>query len=693
MTLKIVLLFPPPGNASQPYTSLPSLAAFMRRAGYTVAQHDLGICTVQDLLSRGRLTLAAERVRQRLDQLGRSQADEAEREALECVTSSAGYVCQHIDQAKQALRSPTEFYDYGRLTWALNLIKRGRELLSAEYYPTAWTATHLGMPGYTWAAQDILAATADEKQNIFLAYFRDTVMPQIADEQADLIGISITYSGQIIPGLTLARLLKERHPETHICLGGAVLARMQCELQRNPAVFDVADSIVIGEGEHALLGLARALETGGDWSAAPNLLYREHGQVRTTQRHVEDVNDLPTPDYAGLPLSLYLTPQLTALLPTERGCYWRRCAFCGISAGMYTYRPRQLELVLQDMQRLSQQLQTGCFFLSTDAMPVSRMSALAKAISAAGLDFTWQTEARLEKSLTPEMCRTLAEGGCRRLLLGLESGAQRVLDLMDKGITVEQAAQAIRNSHAAGIANHLFFIVGFPGETRQEARATLDFIHEHHTAIQSLNYVPFELNCDSKVYRDPQHYGIRSIQLPPPDWLNGTVYEYEVSEGMTPPEVAAQAFPEGTRDLEPLFSRAEFVQYASWALLNYLAHYGVRRLDDLPIPEPAPSSEHVLELVTVPASGLLLRRLNERSVVVFNPNDGNAAIVPAQVAALLSLCDGRETVRQIASRLASQSEMGDFVKHYYASLQLCQNLIGAGFLREAWPEAASGVMT
>jgi len=706
--MKIVLLFAPPGNASQPYTSLPALTAFMRREGYQVVQRDISIEAVEDLLTGKRLAQTRDRVQNRLKTLERQVAmspeNEAKYEALCRVAVSAEYVSRHIDEAKQTLRSPTDFFDFDRFAWAVNLVQRGRELLSAEYYPSLWNETNVAMPRYSWSVSDLLAATEDEGQNIFLEYFRYTVVPSIEAESPDLIGISITYSGQIIPSLTLARLLKSRCPEAHICLGGAILSSMHGELQQNPSIFAVADSIAVWEGEHALLGLARALENETALVAIPNLLYLDHDQVQATSLHIEDVNNLPTPDYSGLPLELYLTPEVTALLPTERGCYWKRCAFCTISMSMHTYRPRKIELVLEDMKNLGQQLNTRCFFLANDATPPARMRALAQAISAEELDFIWQTEARLEKSLTPETCRTLVVGGCRRLMLGLESASPRVLALMEKGVTIDQAARAIHNCHDPGIATHVFFILGFPTETRQETRETLAFVHDHHAVIQSINYAQFDFNCGSKVYNDPARYGITWMERPPSDWLNGNIYTYEVSHGMSPDEVSTEMYPEAVHFFSQVFnfvnasprglmsSDYAITQHASWALLNYLAHYHVTRLEELPITSVVSriDDQPIPNLVPHPAGRLLYHRLNSKMVTVFNPATGDVITVPTEARILLSLCNGQESVRQLSNRLASTYEGIDFIKAYYLGLQLCAELIARGYLAVARPDRISG---
>ena len=702
--MKITLLFPPPGNPSQPYTSLPALTAFMRRAGYAVTQRDLGIEMVQDWLAPERLEQAGAQARARLASLERlpqpTPKEEAEREALAQVIVGAEYVSQHIAEAKRVLRSPTDFYDLARFRWSANLIGEAMSLLSANYWPSSFSFNHgltkYVMPGYGWSACDLLAAAADEKQNICLSYFERTSVPSILAESPDLVGISATYPGQLIPALTLARLLKAARPSLHICLGGAVLATVQQELLRSPLLFSVVDSIVVCDGEHALLALARALEGDGDLSAIPNLLYLDGQQVRFTSLYVEDVNALPSPDYAGLPLKLYLTPHITALLPTERGCYWGQCAFCTVSFGMrHAYRPRKIELVVADMKSLHQQLGTRCFFLSTDAISPARMKALAQALATEGLGFHWQTEARLENALTLEMCQVLAQGGCRHLRMGLESGAQPVLDAMDKGLRVEDAAQIIQNCHAAGISVHTCLILGFPSETRDQARQTWAFVEANREAIASATCAMFALYKDSPVYHAPERFGITHIQPPPSDSLNSNAPAYATSLGMSRAEAEGEAYEEGARVLSRVLPFALPLTgcyvaaahplhfFTHWAYLPYLAHYGVTHYRDLPEalcpPQPA-STEQALALRPVLTEGVLSRASDGRRLALFDPQQGRAISVAAETQGLLALCDGRSTVREIAERLSVGRQGVDRLRAYFHGLGLGALLLREGFL-------------
>jgi len=700
--MKIVLLFPPAGNLSQPYTSLPTLTAFMRRAGHTVIQRDLALETFEALVNGDRLRLSAQRVAARLASLVAqpelSSREKSEAYQLGRVNTFAAYIVDHIDEAKRALRDPEQAPLHHRMRWAFQVVERGMELISAEYWPWVWNAANFATPDYEYNMPQVLTATAEERRHTFYDFFEQSVIPSILAEKPDLVGISCTYFGQILATLALAQMLKQARPDLPVVLGGAVIAHLAPVLEREPRVFSVVDGIVVGEGEHALLGLAEALSGDRDLSRVPNLMYFDGGQVRRTGLHVEDVNLLPTPDYAGLPLEAYLTPEITVLLPTDRGCYWHRCAFCVISTGMHhRYRPRAIPLVIEDMQKLHRQVRTRCFFLSNDAIPPARMKALAEVIRAEGLPFLWQTETRLEKAMTPETCRVLVDGGCRRLMVGIESGSQRMLDLVDKGTQAAELPQLMRNCDEAGIAVHTFLMVGLPTETRAEAQETLAFVEANRDVISSLNFQMFSLYPDSKIYASPERYGVTGWKDLDPQSLDLHVCDLQIAAGMSQAEISQEAMPEAYRHFARLFPIASWTTKGVLACrhpaledfersyLVWLAHYGVRHYRQVPgmleqARQPLDCGD-VLDLTLRFPDGLWRQNGNGLALTLFSPHTARVISLPPEADEALALYDGQSTVRQVAERFARGAPEGrGYLARYYQALGLGKRLLEGGFL-------------
>lgn len=128
-----------------------------------------------------------------------------------------------------------------------------------------------------------MAAIKDEKENIFLNVFSQQFLPTILDSRPDIVGISITSTSQIIPGLTIARLIKEKEKDIHITVGGSVFTKLIDNLLKVDTFFSFVDSFVAFEGEHALLELANQLSGKKDLKKVPNLIYRENGTTKLNE--------------------------------------------------------------------------------------------------------------------------------------------------------------------------------------------------------------------------------------------------------------------------------------------------------------------------------------------------------------------------------------------------------------------------
>jgi anaerobic magnesium-protoporphyrin IX monomethyl ester cyclase len=162
---------------------------------------------------------------------------------------------------------------------------------------------------------------------------------------------------------------------------------------------------------------------------------------------------------------------------------------------------------------------------------------LARAIKEAKLDIAYYALTKPARYFTPEIFAMMAESGCKYLLWGLESGNQRVLNLMDKGTKVEEVAQTLARAHAAGIKNHVFMICGFPTETVEEFEDTIRMLDENKDHIYAVHRGTFVLERKSPIFENPERYGITRVWMKQDD-ASGGRWGYEVASGMN----AAQAW-------------------------------------------------------------------------------------------------------------------------------------------------------
>jgi radical SAM superfamily enzyme YgiQ (UPF0313 family) len=561
--MRVALVFPPQGHFTQPYLSLPSLSAYLRANGHAdVWQLDENIEAYDHFLSRELLERSLARIQapRRLAELeARPELRFAEMERYQTLSEIAligEEVARSIEEAKRVLRSKEEFYDYERYLWAGRTLEQGLRIFSEEFVPTRLTAHGFVMRYRVERSQEILAALSDERENPFLEFFREHTLPRLAAIDPDLVGLSITFPSQAIPALTLARLIKEWKPSVHVTVGGGLMAYVAEKLARRQELWSLIDSIVLLEGERPLLQLCEVVAGQRELAQVSNLIYRDRagGQVvRTPRIDPLDIQTLPTPDFDGLPLGKYFSPELVLPLAATRGCYWGKCVFCTL----YTvigpgYRGRTIEQTVEDMRVLQAKYGAGSFYLAIEDLPPSMAKRFPRAILDAGLEVSWWCDARLEHDVfTAETCRELAASGCKRIAYGYESASQRVLTAMCKGIDPEKSLELIRNTHAAGISVTLYAMVGFPTETREEARATLRTILANREHVQEVSVRVFYLDETSEIFRRRSEFDILEI-YPDPEADLQVYYDFKTGSGMSRAE-ARQTYLEFTAALRSHF--------------------------------------------------------------------------------------------------------------------------------------------
>ncbi|MEE9204072.1 MAG: radical SAM protein [Nitrospirales bacterium] len=543
--MKLSLLFPPSWHPSQPYLSIPSLTGFLKQAGVTnVTQRDLNIEILDRILTRlygeelyPRLVDKAKRLeRNRNGETGPSSEEHYTRlvESLDRFP----YLIERIELAKECLRGE-EFYDLERYRESLFVIDKWLELVSTLYFPTRMTVVDNQLSGYSiYSSKDILKAIRDEEQNPYLELFRDQFLASILADQPDFIGVSITATSQIIPGLTLCRLIKEASPGLHLTVGGSIFTRLVDNLRRCPSLFELADDFVVFEGETALLELVNQLEGKRDFSKVPNLIYRQNGKIAVNQPfYSENINALPAPNYDGFPFRLYLAPESVLPIQFSRGCYYKDCAFCALTLDHQNFRQKDPGKTVENLQLLSEKYETPYFFFTDECLALSPTKRLCRQILDRGLRVQWTAEMRFEKNLSRELLSLMHDAGCHKIVFGLESYNQRVMDFMKKGILQESVRRITEDCLDLGIAVHCYIIIGFPTETEEEALETANFIIKNVRLNSSYGFscqpCLFDLEKEAPIMSDPGSYGIRRIMRPASEDLSLGFF-YEVQEGMTP---------------------------------------------------------------------------------------------------------------------------------------------------------------
>jgi len=578
MSFPITLAFVPQGHFTQPYLALPCLKAWLQEAGFEdVEQRDLSIEAYDHFLSPGYLRRAQERVRERLPLSafeGRENLPLGELRAFRSAAESevsANAVIADVEAAKAVLRSE-DFYDVDRYVPAVRTLYHGLRLVSAAHYPSELTPHNFTMGYANDRSEEVLAATLDEDQNPFIEFYREEVLPGLIARKPRLLGLSVVYGSQLIPALTLGRMVKAALPDCHVTAGGGFLAYIGEKLMGAAGVEGCLDSMIFHEGEAPMAELAAALEAWdgpeqANLSAIGSLTWFKHSDtgcetVANAPAHPVALNEAPPPDFDGLPFDLYLAPEVVLPYDINRGCYYGECSFCTLPTVIGPgYRTRAAETIAGHLTDLRDRHGVQNFSFITDCMPPGMIRDLPEALIEAQPDIPaearmkWWCDARIEpRAYTKKAAIRLHESGCRKLLFGFESATPRLLKLMRKAQSPRSVSEVARNCSEAGISVTLYAMVGFPSETVEEARATLNFIREHKDVVREVSLQTFHIDEVALTYRDPEQFNIKILDGAGTDLQ--LYHDYLSEQGMTQQE-AAEMFDEMMNALRadlPIFS-------------------------------------------------------------------------------------------------------------------------------------------
>ncbi len=531
---------------SQPFLSLPSLQGFLKKEGVeNISIRDLNIETMDALLSSKKVEATRAIIEERLSngpvytEHSESSDDFYSRFNWAAEVIEHENLVQNVEWAKSSLRS-RGFYEIDDYVESWKIIDRWLQVFGMLYYPSDISIADNTMQYSVYSSDDVLTAVGKKHENPYIDLFNDHIIDSLINENPDLVGISVTATSQVMPAFTLAKLIKERNNSIHITMGGSVFTKLIDNIQKNHTLFKLVDSFIVFEGEHALLRLIEQIDGKNDYSKVPNLVYKDGEHIRVNEPfHIEDINSLPTPDYDGFPLDKYLSPMSVLPLQGSRGCYWRKCTFCNLHVDNLKFRLRNLDLVLEDMETLKSKYGAKYMFFSDECMPVKQLDNLSSRLIEEGNDVKWMAGVRFDKGLTKDIIKKARKAGCLKMVFGLESSNKRVLSLMDKGIETEITNSIMDYCIESNIAIHMYIIVGFPSETREEALETFEFVMSNKRFLESKGAsclaCLFELEKHAPILRDPGKYGLTKIGHPKHDDLS-LGYFYETDRGMTPEE-------------------------------------------------------------------------------------------------------------------------------------------------------------
>lgn len=377
-----------------------------------------------------------------------------------------------------------------------------------------------------------LADSLAAKPTLMDLHLQELANQAIDRHQPKLVLLSVPFPGAMYAALRIAQVLKANHPQIKIALGGGYVNTELRELS-DARIFDYVDFITLDSGERPLLALLDHLAGKRSVERLVRTFVRNSDnrvQYKNWQEPDVPFEEVGTATWDGLPLDSYLS-LLDMLNPMHRlwsdgrwnkltvahGCYWKKCSFCDVSLDYISrYETASASLLVDRIESIVQETgQTGFHFVD-EAAPPKILKALAEELIRRNVVISWWGNIRFEKTFTPELAQLLAKSGCIAMSGGLEVASDRLLNLMQKGVSVEQVAQVTKGFSDAGILVHAYLMYGFPTQTIQETVDALEYVRQlfENGCIQSGFFHRFICTVHSPVGMNPADYGVELIPLP-----------------------------------------------------------------------------------------------------------------------------------------------------------------------------------
>lgn len=547
----ILLITPPFTQLNTPYPATPYLKGFLNTKGISSFQMDLGIEVIQALFTKKVLSGIFDNVAAVADNeiSGNSRRILSLRlnyintiEAVIAFLQGKNSVIARQICSESYLPQASRFDQLADIEWAfgnMGFIDKAKHLATLyledlsdflmecvdSNFGFSRYAERLGRSANSF---DELYASLHAPLSLIDTITLDLLKKAILKQQPKLLAISVPFPGNLFSAFRCAQYVKQNFPDINITMGGG-FPNTELRSLTDKRVFEFFDFITLDDGELPLELLITHIKKGKT-DALPQLCRTYQIQNDAVFfNNSSDLNDyaqkkIGTPDYADLNLDNYIsvievTNPMHSLwsdgkwikLTMAHGCYWGKCTFCdGSLPYIKHFEPSSASMLVDRMEQLIKETGETGFHFVDEAAPPALMKALALEIIKRNLSVTWWTNVRFEKSFTRDFCLLLKASGCIAVSGGLEVASNRLLKLINKGVSIEQVANITRNLTECGIMVHAYLMYGFPSQTIQETIDSLEMVRQlfENGLIESGYWHQFALTAHSPVGLEPDKFQI-----------------------------------------------------------------------------------------------------------------------------------------------------------------------------------------
>jgi len=551
MSQKVLLITPPFTQLNTPYPATPYLKGFLDTIDVASFQADLGIDVILKIFTQKGLTHLFDTI----DENNFDLSDNASRiiklkesyistiaptiSFLQNKNMTLGFSISERDFLPEASR----FDQLEELEWAfgaLGVQDKARHVATLYLEDLAdlikeTVDPHFGFSRYaerlsrSATSFDLLYQQIQDAPTYIDTITTNLLEEIISEQKPALVCISVPFPGNLYGALRCGQFIKSNYPNIKICMGGGY-PNTELRTLKEPRVFEFIDFITLDDGERPIQNLIAYLDGDRVEEELKRTFLYDNDQVvyidGDTQPDIA-FSQTGTPSYEGLRLDSYLsvievTNPMHRLwsdgrwnkLTMAHGCYWKKCTFCDTSLDyIKNYDPVGAVLLCDRMEeQIRATGETGFHFVD-EAAPPALMRDLALEIIKRNLTVTWWTNIRFEQRFTPDLCQLLKAAGCIAVSGGLEVASDRLLEKMQKGVTVQQVARVADNFTQSGIMVHAYLMYGFPTQSVQETVDSLEMVRQlfEQGVIQSGFWHLFAMTAHSPVGLNPKAFGVEKI--------------------------------------------------------------------------------------------------------------------------------------------------------------------------------------
>ncbi len=542
---KVLLITPPFTQLNTPYPATAYIKGYLNTIDIESHQIDLGIATILHIFSKEGLTEIFNT--EPIDPSGNAQRIYHIRKSYINTIESVITFLQDKDPTlsyliceRNFLPEASKFDQLDDLEWAfgtMGIRDQARHIATLyledisdyiieqidPHFGFSRYAERLGLSAHSF---DDLHQALYKEQSFVSGVMINLLSEKIKTLQPNLVCLSVPFPGNLFGALKCGQWIKKNYPNIEVAMGGGY-PNTELRSLKDPRVFKFVDYITLDDGETPLFCLLQYINDQINEDFLKRTIKLSEGVVKYCNGSLlQDVKQekVGTPDYTGLPLRDYLSViQLTNpmhrlwsdgrwnKLTMAHGCYWGKCTFCDISLDyIKNYEASSASTIVDRIETLILQTGQRGFHFVDEAAPPALMKAIAIEILKRDIVVTWWTNIRFEKSFTKDLCRLLASSGCIAVSGGLEVASDRLLKLIDKGVTIEQVTHVNQNFNEAGIMVHAYLMYGFPTQTDQETIDSLEVVRQMFQCgvLQSAFWHRFAMTAHSPVGMDPQNFNV-----------------------------------------------------------------------------------------------------------------------------------------------------------------------------------------